>query len=193
MPPTNRLYLDDDHCVQADATVVAVSGNSLACDRTCFYPGGGGQPPDQGTVRLEHDDVLEIVSARADPDGVVWHVATTGLSPDVVGQRAHLSLDRERRLALTRHHTVLHVLNTTALRDYGGLDHRRADRRGLLPDRLQAGGLVACDVRRAGGQGQRGPRDAHVSRTSEVGRLSIYRTENKGKINKRLYVRLASP
>jgi len=32
-----------------------------------------------------------------------------------------------------------------------------------------------------------------VSRTSEVGRLSIYRTENKGKINKRLYVRLASP
>jgi len=32
-----------------------------------------------------------------------------------------------------------------------------------------------------------------VSRTSEVGRLSIFRTENKGKINKRLYVRLASP
>jgi misacylated tRNA(Ala) deacylase len=33
----------------------------------------------------------------------------------------------------------------------------------------------------------------HVSRTSEVGRLSIFRTENKGEINKRLYVRLASP
>jgi len=103
MQPTNRLYLDDDdHCFQAAAIVVAVSGDSLACDRTCFYPGGGGQPPDQGRVRLEHGDVLEIVSAHADPGGVVWHVATTGLSPAFVGLRAHLSLDRERRLALTR-------------------------------------------------------------------------------------------
>src|SRR5882724_10177387 len=99
MQPTTRLYLDDDHCVQADATVVAVSGDSLACDRTCFYPGGGGQPPDQGTVGLEHGVSLELVSARADPGGVVWHVMTSGLSPDLVGQRVRLSLDRERRLA----------------------------------------------------------------------------------------------
>lgn len=243
MPPTNRLYLDDDHCVQADATVGAVSGNSLACDRTCFYPGGGGQPPDQGTVRLEHGDVLEIVSAHADPDGVVWHVATTGLSPDVVGQRAHLSLDRERRLALTRYHTVLHVLNTTALRDYGGwitgvqigVDYSRIDFKleGLslamcaeleakvnavlaadlaltsryIPEaefrarddllrtleatppvvngRMRVVEIVGFDAQACGG--------THVSRTSQVGRLSIYRTENKGKINKRLYVRLTQP
>src|SRR5882672_10852796 len=242
MQPTTRLYLDDDHRVQADATVVAVSGDSLACDRTCFYPGGGGQPPDQGTVRLEHGVSLEIVSARADPGGVVWHVATSGLSPDLVGQRVRLSLDRERRLALTRHHTVLHVLNTTALRDYGGwitgvqigVDYSRIDfkleglsaalcaelarkvnavlegdhrlRAYYVPEEefrsrddllrtLEArppvwGGRVRVveiegfDAQACGG--------THVRATSEVGRFAIVRTENKGRINKRLYVRLSS-
>jgi misacylated tRNA(Ala) deacylase len=240
MQPTTRLYLEDDHCFQADATVLAVSGGALACDRTCFYPGGGGQPPDQGTVGLEGGGALEIVSARADLDGVVWHVATTGLSPDIVGQRAHLSLDRERRLALTRYHTALHVLNTTALRDYGGwitgvqigVDYSRIDfkvegvaaamgaeletkvnailaadlalRSRYMPEaefrarddlvrtleakppvvdgRVRVVEIVGFDAQACGG--------THVSRTSQVGRLSIYRTENKGKINKRLYVKL---
>ena len=98
MQPTRRLDLDDELCVQAEAIAVALNGDSLAFDRTCFYPGGGGQPPDQGTIGLERGVTLEIVSARADPGGVVWHVATAGLTPDIVGQRAHLSLDRERRL-----------------------------------------------------------------------------------------------
>jgi misacylated tRNA(Ala) deacylase len=243
MQPTTRLYLDDDHCFQADATVVAVTRDSLACDRTCFYPGGGGQPPDQGTVRLEHGDVLEIVSAHADPDGVVWHVSAAGLSPALVGQRARLSLDRERRLVLARYHTVLHVLNTMALRDYGGwitgvqigVDYSRIDFKleGLsaamcaeleakvnavlaadraltsryIPEaefrarddllrtleatppvvnsRVRVVEIAGFDAQACGG--------THVSRTSQVGRLSIFRTENKGKINKRLYVRLASP
>jgi misacylated tRNA(Ala) deacylase len=52
MPPTRRLYLEDDHAFEADATVVAATTEALACDRTCFYPGGGGQPPDQGTATI---------------------------------------------------------------------------------------------------------------------------------------------
>ena len=243
LQPTERLYLDDDHGFQADATVVAVSEDSLACDRTCFYPGGGGQPPDQGTIGLERGVALEIVSARADPGGVVWHVATTGLSPEIVGQRAHLSLDRERRLALTRYHTVLHVLNTTARRDYGGwitgvqigVDYSRIDfklegvsaamcaeleakvnavlaadlaltsryipeaefrarddllrtleaKPPVVDGRVRVVEIAGFDAQACGG--------THVSRTSEVGRLSIFRTENKGKINKRLYIHLATP
>jgi misacylated tRNA(Ala) deacylase len=119
-PPTQRLYLEDDHCLTAEATVVAIGDDGLAFDRTCFYPGGGGQPSDTGNAAFANGEVLEIVSIRVDGDDVLWHVCGTAPSPQLVGQRAHLHVDRERRLALARYHTVLHVLNTIALRDYGG-------------------------------------------------------------------------
>jgi len=243
MNPTTRLYLHDDHGFEAGATIVAVVGDALACDRTCFYPGGGGQPPDHGSIGLESGEVIEIVSARAEADDVVWHVGRGLLSPGIVGQSARLSIDRERRLALTRYHTVLHVLNTVALRDYGGwitgvqigVDYSRIDfkleavsaamcaeleakvnavlagnhalrsywvpevelhaREDLLRT-LEAkppvsGGRVRVveidgfDAQACGG--------THVRTTAEVGCFSIVRTENKGRINKRLYVRLATP
>jgi misacylated tRNA(Ala) deacylase len=237
---TTRLYLRDDHCFETDATVVAVRENSVAFDQTCFYPGGGGQPPDQGSVRLSGGDVLEIASVRADGDDILWHVPRSALPAGILGQPARLILDRNRRLALTRYHTVLHVLNTLALRDYGGwitgvqiaVDYSRIDfklegfsaalcaeleskvnavlqanralrshyiseeefrqREDLLrtlevkppvsQGRVRVVEIQGFDAQACGG--------THVSSTSEVGRLSIFRSENKGKINKRLYVRL---
>ncbi|HXD94900.1 MAG TPA: hypothetical protein VN646_00030, partial [Candidatus Acidoferrum sp.] len=86
MPGTTRLYLEDDHCFDARAVVVAVVGDALACDQTCFYPGGGGQPPDQGEATLDSGEVLVIVGARADADGVVWHVSRPGPASGLVGR-----------------------------------------------------------------------------------------------------------
>ena len=238
---TIRLYLSDPHALQVDATVVAVAGDSLAFDRTCFYPGGGGQPPDQGTITLANGDVLAVAAAAADADGVVWHVVGVAPSPALVGARVRLAVDRDRRLILARHHTALHVLNTTALRDYGGwitgvqigVEHSRIDfkvdgwspamcaglertvnavlaadrvlrsydiseaefrarddlRRTLRAEppvvdgRVRVVEIEGFDVQACGG--------THVDRTSEVGRVSIYRTENKGRLNKRMYLRLS--
>jgi misacylated tRNA(Ala) deacylase len=237
---TARLYLQDDHCFETDASVVAVRENCIAFDRTCFYPGGGGQPPDRGSVRLSSGEVLDIASVHANEDDVLWHEVKSGLPAGIVGEPARLTLDRDRRLALTRYHTVLHVLNTIALRDYGGwitgvqiaVDYSRIDfklegfsaalcaelerkvntvleanhalrahyiseqefrqREDLLrtlevkppvsQGRVRVVEIEGFDAQACGG--------THVSRTSEVGRFSIFRTENKGKINKRLYVRL---
>lgn len=239
-PATIRLYLQDDHCFEADAIVVAVREDSIAVDRTCFYPGGGGQPPDQGIVRMQSGETLEIVSVHADEDDVIWHIAQSLAPANILGQPARLILDRDRRLALMRYHTVLHVLNTIALRDYGGwitgvqigVEYSRIDFRleGLstamcveLESKVNAvlqenHTLVSYNVP----EGEFRKRDdllrtlearppvshgqvrvveiqgfdaqacggTHVRATSEVGRFSIFRTENKGKINKRLYVRL---
>jgi misacylated tRNA(Ala) deacylase len=237
---TTRLYLEDDHCFEAEATVVAVRENALAFDRTCFYPGGGGQPSDEGSVRVGSGKVLEIVSVHADLDEILWHITKSPPPSTILGQPATLTVDRERRLALMRYHTVLHVLNTIALRDYGGwitgvqigVDYSRIDfklegfsaamgaelekkvrtvlngnhavksyylaeeefrRRDDLLRTLEAkppvsGGQVRVveiegfDAQACGG--------THVRTTAEVGKFSIFRTENKGKINKRLYVRL---
>jgi misacylated tRNA(Ala) deacylase len=220
-----------------------VRDNALACDRTCFYPGGGGQPPDHGTITLAAGDVLAIVSVHADPDGVVWHVAVAAPPPVRPGDRVRLEVDRERRLILARHHTALHVLNTLALRDYGawitgvqiGVDHSRIDFKvgGWSPPlcaelERKANAVLAADhtlrsydvdekefrarsdLRRTlqaeppvvngqvrvveiGGFDAQACGGTHVDRTGEVGELSIYRTENKGKLNKRLYVRLGPP
>jgi misacylated tRNA(Ala) deacylase len=243
MPGTTRLYLTDDHCVEAEATVVAVAADALACDRTCFYPGGGGQPPDQGSMVLAGGAVVEIVSARADPDGVVWHVGTPAPSPELVGHTVRLRVDSARRQALTRHHTVLHVLNTVALREHGGwitgvqigVEYSRIDltleeltpaicaalearvNEALAADRAlraytitEAEFLARGDLRRTRqaeppvvdgrvrvveieGFDAQACGGTHVRTTAEIGRLSIFRTENKGRLNKRLYVRLNPP
>ena len=97
---TKRLYLEDDHCFEAEAVVVAVRENSVAFDQTCFYPGGGGQPPDEGSVTLQSGEILEILSAHSDPDDVIWHLSKSQPPSDLVGQPAKLMLNKERRLAL---------------------------------------------------------------------------------------------
>ena len=243
MHSTTRLYLSDDHCFEADATVVAVQAHAVAFDRTCFYPGGGGQPPDTGAIRLDGGASLTVESAQVDEDDVIWHTVTSTPPADSVGQTAHLAIDQDRRLALTRYHTVLHVLNTIALRDYQGwitgvqigTDYSRIDftlegfsaglsaelekkvnavlagnhalrayyileeefrrREDLLrtlevkppvsQGRVRVVEIQGFDTQACGG--------THVDNTSQVGHLSIFRTENKGKINKRLYVRLERP
>jgi misacylated tRNA(Ala) deacylase len=223
--------------------VVAVNERALAFDRTCFYPGGGGQPSDDGTVRVGDGETLAIVSARAGADEIVWHLTPSVLSPDLVGRPATLTVNAPKRLALTRHHTVLHVLNTIALRDYGGwitgvqigVDQSRIDfkldrlsaalcaeleakvnavlanahtiktysvseaefrTRGDLLRTLEAqppvsnGRVRVVEIEGFDAQACGG---THVGTTSEVGRFAIVRTENKGRINKRLYVRLDDP
>ncbi len=75
--PTMRLYLEDDHRLDAGARVVAVQDRSIAFDRTCFYPGGGDQPPDTGRVEIDGADVIEIAFVHADSDGAMMGKCTT--------------------------------------------------------------------------------------------------------------------
>ena len=86
-PPTTRLYLQDSHCFESDAHIVAVRENSVAFDQSCFYPGGGGQPADEGSVRLRSGEALEIVSVQADPDDVLWHISTSRPLPTILDSR----------------------------------------------------------------------------------------------------------
>ncbi len=103
---TDLLYLRDAELRSFDATVVAVDpeGRRVALDRTAFYATGGGQPHDTGTLAG-----APVVDVRKDGD-VAWHVLAGDEPLPAVGAEVHGELDWERRHALMRTHTALHVL-----------------------------------------------------------------------------------
>jgi misacylated tRNA(Ala) deacylase len=117
LAPTQRLYLQDGGLLRTTATVLAVRADWVALDRSVVYPGGGGQPPDRGTLALDDGRVVDIVEASADAQDVIWHRFTGDVTP-AAGAPVTLAVDAARRAALSRYHTVLHVLNTVALRSF---------------------------------------------------------------------------
>jgi misacylated tRNA(Ala) deacylase len=112
---TELVYQTDSYLREFDATVTAVEGNAVALDRTAFYPGGGGQPNDAGVLRAGGKE-LPVAQVRKMGDNV-WH-EIEGSLPDV-GTPVHGVLDWERRYALMRTHTAMHILCGVIFRDYG--------------------------------------------------------------------------
>lgn len=103
--PTEQLYLRDAYLRQFDAVVTAVDPEQrrVALDRTAFYATGGGQPHDTGVLAE-----LEVTDVRKEADAI-WHSLGAGDLPGV-GDTVSGRLDWERRHALMRTHTALHVL-----------------------------------------------------------------------------------
>lgn len=119
MKVTERLYLQDDDLLEVKAVVIDATDGAIAVDRTCFYPGGGGQPSDTGKLILASGQTRFITGVASDEYGVLWHSLNAAVARQLVRQTVTLVIDQERRNSFSRYHTVLHVLNTIALRDYG--------------------------------------------------------------------------
>ena len=101
------LYLRDAYETTFTATVISVEGQSVALDRTLFYPTGGGQPHDTGTLGASGLEPVAVVEVRKS-GRVVWHTLH-GAVP-IVGSVVSGTVNWERRHQLMRTHTVLHVL-----------------------------------------------------------------------------------
>jgi misacylated tRNA(Ala) deacylase len=115
---THRLDMADQTLREWDATVLASGPDGIVLDRSAFYPGGGGQPPDHGVLlwggvqtRIEGTrkaDDLYLIPAENDP-----------LPP--VGSTVRGAVEDERRSALMRTHSGLHILCGVVFRDFGAL------------------------------------------------------------------------
>lgn len=114
---TELLYQTDSYVREFGATVVAVDAEAgrVALDRTAFYPGGGGQPADTGALSFDGRTVA-VTQVKKEGE-LVWHRLDGDLPAE--GQAVTGSLDWERRYALMRTHTALHVLCGVVWRDYG--------------------------------------------------------------------------
>lgn len=115
---TARLELADQTLREWDATVLDSSPEGVVLDRSAFYPGGGGQPPDHGTL-LWGGVETRIVGARRGDDLVL--VPAEGDPVPPVGTSVRGAVADARRTALMRTHSGLHLLSGVVYRDFGAL------------------------------------------------------------------------
>lgn len=115
---TILLCHEDGYMKEFDATVSAVTDKGVVLDRTAFYPGGGGQPPDTGHLMTDSEE--RTVKKLSRSGGQIVHEIEGGDFPRE-GSAVHGVLDWERRYNLMRTHTALHILCGVVWRDYGAL------------------------------------------------------------------------
>jgi misacylated tRNA(Ala) deacylase len=111
---TEELFREDATALACEATVLAVDEAGLVLDRTVFYPLGGGQAGDAGTLTTSSGCVLVVVDTRKHKEraGAIAHVPAAGadLSAFAPGTRVTARIDPARRLAHMRFHTATHLL-----------------------------------------------------------------------------------
>jgi len=118
---TELLYQTDAYLQEFEASIISVIEDSRAVvlDKTAFYPGGGGQPCDFGSLLIK-DVVYPVDKVKKQGDDILHFLG--GNAPlSVPGSASRGILDWERRYRLMRTHTALHVLCGTVFRDYGAL------------------------------------------------------------------------
>lgn len=118
---TKYLYQTDSYLKHFTATVTAVNTDlhGVVLDQTAFYPGGGGQAHDTGTLTYNGQTATMLRIKRADGE-LVHLLEETAPLPDV-GTEVTGDLDWARRYHLMRTHTAMHILCGVVFRDYGAL------------------------------------------------------------------------
>lgn len=112
---TELLFHHDSYLKEFEATVEELLENGVVLDRTAFYAGGGGQPPDVG--ELTSGDLTYRVQKITRSSGKIIHQIEGPLPP--AGSRVTGHVDWDLRYNLMRTHTALHILCGVVWRDYG--------------------------------------------------------------------------
>ena len=109
---TGLLFREDAYRKTAPARVVRADERGIELDQTIFYPLGGGQPGDIGSLVGVSGERVAIIDTRKGeaPDDVL-HIAAPAAALPAIGDTVTLELDWSRRYALMRLHTALHVMS----------------------------------------------------------------------------------
>ena len=107
---TECLFREDAYLKDCTASVTAVTDEGVVLDQTVFYPMGGGQPGDTGTLTWD-GEAATVVDTRYGDGGIV-HVLADGAPQPAVGMRVVARIDWDRRYRHMRMHTALHLLGS---------------------------------------------------------------------------------
>ncbi|MBN8752338.1 MULTISPECIES: alanyl-tRNA editing protein [Variovorax] len=105
-------------CLQFEANVIARRANAVLLDRSYFYPGGGGQLADRGTLRWNGGE-LRISHVEME-GGNAWHCFDETEAAAVPGEKIVASVDPEFRFMMSQLHTGLHILNALVYQRFEG-------------------------------------------------------------------------
>jgi len=116
---TELLYQTDSYLQTFDAAVTALdeANHGVILDRTAFYPGGGGQPADRGTLALDGGASVTVSRARKIGPDVV-HLLDGDAPLPVLGAPVRGQIDWDLRYRLMRTHTAMHILCGVVFRDF---------------------------------------------------------------------------
>ncbi len=114
---TDLLYQTDSYLSIFEASITGIDeeNHGIILDRTAFYPGGGGQPHDLGTITVD-GVAYQLKRARKIGPNLVHQIEGDNLP--TVGQAVVGQLDWDRRYQLMRTHTAMHILCGVIWRDY---------------------------------------------------------------------------
>lgn len=116
---TERLDLADPTLREWECTVVGVDpGRGIVLDRSAFYPGGGGQPPDHGVLLWDGVQTRIVGTVKGDD---LYLVPAEGDPVPAAGTAVVGAVEDARRSLLMRTHSGLHVLGGVVFRDFGAL------------------------------------------------------------------------
>lgn len=111
--PTHLMYYEDSYLKECEATVTAVNGEWIELDRTIFYPEGGGQPGDTGTMTSADGSTFNVVDTKKGDDaGAIRHQLDSADHGIRTGDRVETAIDWERRYKHMRMHTSMHLLGS---------------------------------------------------------------------------------
>ena len=186
---TTPLFRDDAYLTRTAAVVTGVTDRGgILLDQTVFYPTGGGQPGDRGTLTLGDGTVIEIATAVKGeaPDEVV-HVPAEGSRLPEVG--AEVTLDKEEITAeLNRIIGENHAVSSDWISE-AELDAQPELVKTMSVQPPRGAGKIRLikvanvDLQPCGG--------THVRNTSEIGAVRVRKIEKKGRQNRRVSLEFA--
>jgi alanyl-tRNA synthetase len=132
LPPTKKLYYEQPADIEFEAVVLDIFDNYAVLDQTLFYPEGGGQPADTGT--LVSSESMVRVDGVIKVGEVIFHHINGGMISR--GDRVKGMVDEERRWSLMRHHTATHVLLHACKEILGAHIHQAGAQKGAESSRV---------------------------------------------------------
>ena len=143
---TEELFRHDAYARNCEATVIAINDrNGVILDKTVFYPTGGGQPGDSGTLHHPDGTAIKIATTvKGDAPGEIVHVPAEGQVIPLVGDKVAVAVDWEQRYRHMRIHTCLHLLS--AVLPYPVTGGQIAADKGRLDFDIPEGGLDKAEI-----------------------------------------------
>ncbi len=132
LPPTRKLYYEEPSEIEFEAVVLDFFDGYAVLDQTLFYPEGGGQPADTGTL-VSAESMVRADGVVKVGEVILHHVGGGVLQR---GDRVKGMVDEERRWSLMRHHTATHILLHAAKEVLGAHIHQAGAQKGSESSRV---------------------------------------------------------